>query len=141
MTPAQYYLYQHSISSDTSKSLKEYIFCHVFCNAWLSRILPDYYSWHDSNVHLFTMMQVYLDSPGNCVWWFNNQLGYRYYPEQDGTAAEWMISLVSIRFQETSHSKRYGASTENFTSHCVFIFCTSAAGCTQLQYVNCMDAS
>lgn len=44
--------------------------------------------------------QVYYSSPKRCCQWFNGELGYEYYPEEDGTVADWIISLVNIRFQE-----------------------------------------
>ena len=54
-------------------------------------------------------MQVYAGPPQDCVAWFNGQLGFAYFPEQDGTVADWVISLVSLRFPNKASikSKRY----------------------------------
>lgn len=45
-------------------------------------------------------MQVYFGSPSRCVRWFNEELGYHYYPQDDGTVSDWLITLVSIKFQK-----------------------------------------
>ncbi|KAK9790764.1 hypothetical protein WJX73_010230 [Symbiochloris irregularis] len=52
--------------------------------------------------------QVYIDPPGGCCQWFNGGLGYAYRPEEDGTVADWVITLVSIRFrdEDTAHNSR-----------------------------------
>ena len=53
----------------------------------------------------FVSCQVYQDSPRGCCQWLNGGLGYLYIPEEDGTVADWVISLVSVRFQNPESAR------------------------------------
>ncbi|KAK9808556.1 hypothetical protein WJX73_008341 [Symbiochloris irregularis] len=68
----------------------------------------------DSITMLSEGYQVYQQSPKFCCEWFNGGLGYVYVPEEDGTVADWVISLVSVRFQNPASAAqtRYMASLQ-----------------------------